>query len=337
MMMKRRRYRETTSRSFLLGSLLFALAATGCQFADDDKSVMQAIAEEHTQPVVGSAVWLTDLDEAKKQATAENKAILAWFARRPCEPVSRELGVLLWRNLLEKPEFEAYAKKKFVLLDVPYSDEGEQLYSHFRIIVDPTLLVLTPEGEVAGGFATQRSDFSKVQEALDGGSDNAKALRRARKLHGDARAKALFACYMAIPENLRYTADPLIAEVRRTDVNNVTGAGELVVADDQMRHFMRELAEVGDDKNKMLETFDRLYKSAVRVNKPELMNMKINYLLTSAKTYEDLEEAEKALLELARLHPEWAPKAKQFIATELKDRDAFLRKMAKVREAQGAR
>lgn len=319
-------------RYLMLGGLLFAVTGTGCQFADDDKSVMQAVSEESTQPVVGSAVWLTDLDEAKKQATAENKAILAWFARRPCEPVSRELGVLLWRNLLEKPEFAAYAKKKFVLLDVPYSGEGEQLYSHFRIIVDPTLLVLTPEGEVAGGFATQRSDFSKAQEALDRGSDNAKALRRARKLRGDARAKALFACYMAIPENLRYTADPLIAEVRRTDVNNVTGAGELVVADDQMRHFMRELAEVGDDKSKMLETFDRLYKSAVRVNKPELMNMKINYLLTSAKTCEDLEEAEKSLLELARLHPEWAPKAKQFIATELKDRDAFLRKMDKVRD-----
>lgn len=317
-------------RYLMLGGLLFAVTGTGCQFADDDKSVMQAVSEESTQPVVGSAVWLTDLDEAKKQATAENKAILAWFARSPCGPESRELGVLLWRNLLEKPEFAAYAKKKFVLLDVPYSGEGEQLYSHFRIIVDPTLLVLTPEGEVAGGFECQDSDFSKVQEALDRGSDNAKALRRARKLRGDARAKALFACYMAIP--VKHSADPLIAEVRRTDVNNVTGAGELVVADDQMRHFMRELAEVGDDKSKMLETFDRLYKSAVRVNKPELMNMKINYLLTSAKTCEDLDEAEKALLELARLHPEWAPKAKQFIATELKDRDAFLRKMDKVRD-----
>lgn len=317
-------------RYLMLGGLLFAVTGTGCQFADDDKSVMQAVSEESTQPVVGSAVWLTDLDEAKKQATAENKAILAWFARSPCGPESRELGVLLWRDLLEKPEFAAYAKKKFVLLDVPYSGDGEQLYSHFRIIVNPTLLVLTPEGEVAGGFECQDSDFSKVQEALDRGSDNAKALRRARKLHGDARAKALFACYRAIP--VKHSADPLIAEVRRTDVNNVTGARELVVADDQMRHFMRELAEVGDDKSKILETFDRLYKSAVRVNKPELMNMKINYLLTSAKTYEDLEEAERALLELARLHPEWAPKAKQFIATELKDRDAFLRKMDKVRD-----
>ncbi len=52
----------------------------------------------------------------------------------------------------------------------------------------------------------------------------------------------------------------------------------------------------------------------------------------SAKTCEDLVEAEKALLELARLHPEWAPRAKQFIATELNDRDAFLRKMDKVRD-----
>ena len=49
------------------------------------------------------------------------------------------------------------------------------------------------------------------------------------------------------------------------------------------------------------------------------------------------ETTSRSFLELARLHPEWAPKAKQFIATELKDRDAFLRKMAKVREAQGAR
>ena len=39
-------------RYLMLGGLLFAVTGTGCQFADDDKSVMQAVSEESTQPVV---------------------------------------------------------------------------------------------------------------------------------------------------------------------------------------------------------------------------------------------------------------------------------------------
>ena len=281
------------------------------------------------------AEWLTDLETAKKQAAAENKAILVDFTGSDwCGYCIR-----LKKNIFDKPEFADYAKDKFVLLevDVPRNPQfdrallarNRELCKRYKVGGYPTIMVLTSEGEVAGGFVGGLTDMSEVQAILNRGYDNAKALTAAQQLSGDERLKALFNCYVAIPSVLRDSSN-LLAVVEKEDVNGVSGLREMRAAEEQMDDFRRRVAEAGNDRQKVLELVCRLADEALAPNKPTMVELKFSLQLASAKTYDDLEAARKTLLELAELCPERAPEIQEFIETEYRDRDAMLRKIAEM-------
>ncbi len=153
-------------------------------------------------PVFG-AEWLCDLEAAKAKAAAEGKAVLVDFTG------SDWCGwcIHLRREVLDTPEFEAYAKDKFVFLevDIPRNTPGfapellrlnQEICRQYGVNSFPNVLVLTPTGQLAGGFTGGRTSVGEVMALLDAALANVLALRDAESLLGEEKlwASAGFAC-----------------------------------------------------------------------------------------------------------------------------------------------
>ena len=120
----------------LFFSLLAILAWIGCARADLN--------------------WLTDYDAAKTKAKSDNKLVLLDFTGSDwcgwCKRLSAEV--------FSKPEFEAYASKNLILVELDFprykqqSDavkkQNTQLASEFQIEGFPTLIVLNAAGKKVG-------------------------------------------------------------------------------------------------------------------------------------------------------------------------------------------
>lgn len=102
----------------------------------------------------GSGEWMTDFEAAKAKAQAENKPMLLDFTG------SDWCGwcIKLDDEVFSKPAFQEYAKESLVLveLDFPRSKsqpaavkaQNEALSEKFAVRGFPTIVLLTPEGEL---------------------------------------------------------------------------------------------------------------------------------------------------------------------------------------------
>ncbi len=105
--------------------------------------------------------WLTDLDEAKKVATKENKKLLVDFTG------SDWCGycIKLHKEVFDSPEFEKFAKD-YVLVELDFPHKKEQPAAEkarnqaaskkFAVSGFPTVLIMTAGGKVlnrAAGYA----------------------------------------------------------------------------------------------------------------------------------------------------------------------------------------
>ena len=109
---------------------------------------------------VGSAAakpgWLTDYKQAQAEAKANKKLLLVNFTG------SDWCGwcIKLDREVFSKPEFEEYAKKNLVLLEVDFPRakelppaqkvQNQQLAQEYQIEGFPTLVVLDGDGRTVG-------------------------------------------------------------------------------------------------------------------------------------------------------------------------------------------
>ncbi len=110
--------------------------------------VWQANAEENT--------WLTNLPKAEAQAKAENKIVLVDFTGSDwcgwCKKFNGEV--------LNTPEFQAYAKNNLVLVELDFPHKKEQstdlkqananLKSRFAVHGFPTFVALNKDGKEIG-------------------------------------------------------------------------------------------------------------------------------------------------------------------------------------------
>jgi len=99
-----------------------------------------------------AAEWLTDLPKAQAQAKAEKKMVMLDFTG------SDWCGwcIKLHKEVFSKPEFEEYAKKNLVLVEVDFprgkqqteelKKANQQLQKKYSIQGYPTLIVLNGEG-----------------------------------------------------------------------------------------------------------------------------------------------------------------------------------------------
>ena len=104
----------------------------------------------------GATTWLTDLTKAQNQARAEKKALLINFTG------SDWCGwcIRLQREVFSKPEFDEYARKNLVLVEVDFPQRKAQsdaqrraniaLGQRFNVEGYPTLVVLESSGKELG-------------------------------------------------------------------------------------------------------------------------------------------------------------------------------------------
>jgi protein disulfide-isomerase len=100
-----------------------------------------------------SSLWLTDFSKAQAQAKADKKLVLLDFTGSDWCPPCKALH----KNVLSKPEFEAYAKTNLVLVEVDFPNQkpqsaelkksNEALQEKFKVDGYPTIIVLNAEGK----------------------------------------------------------------------------------------------------------------------------------------------------------------------------------------------
>ena len=102
------------------------------------------------------STWLTDLPKAEAQAKAQNKIVLLDFTG------SDWCGwcIKFKKEVLDTPEFQGYADKNVVLVEVDYPNKKEQsddlkkanaaLKDHYDVQGFPTLVVLDKNGKEIG-------------------------------------------------------------------------------------------------------------------------------------------------------------------------------------------
>jgi protein disulfide-isomerase len=102
------------------------------------------------------STWLTDLPKAEAQAKAENKIVLMDFTG------SDWCGwcIKFKKEVLDTPEFQEYAAKNVVLVEVDFPNKKEQsadlkaankaLEKQYKVNGFPTLVVLDKDGKEIG-------------------------------------------------------------------------------------------------------------------------------------------------------------------------------------------
>ena len=100
--------------------------------------------------------WLTDFKKAQEQAKSANKLLLIQFTGSDWCPPCR----MLQKEVLSTREFQEYASKNFILLEVDFprakqqaaelAQQNQTLAQRFGIEGFPTILVLNAEGKKLG-------------------------------------------------------------------------------------------------------------------------------------------------------------------------------------------
>lgn len=288
-------------------------------------------------PAFAAVEWMTDLEAAKKKAAAENKAVLLDFTG------SDWCGwcIRIRKEVFDQPRFAEFARDKFipVEIDVPnnpnFSPElrrrNEQLCKQYGIEGFPTIMVTDSRGVVAGGFVGGIVDPAKVEAILSAGLENARKLEAAQKLSGEEKAKALAAVYIALPEEMKGAAAPILEEIRALDPNDVSGLAQLARIREQKAAFRQGFATAKDEAS-LLKFIEDSLAVAYPENRSMLLNVKGQVLMNIAETEEDIIAARAVLLEAYADNPTRRSQIEKSLsnpAAVLKNLKAFRAKRAK--------
>lgn len=284
-----------------------------------------------------AAEWMTDLEAAKAKAAAENKAVLVDFTG------SDWCGwcIRLRKQVLDTPAFEQYAKDKFVFMEVdvprnPKFDKelrarNEKLCDQYGVDGFPTILVLTPQGDVVGGFNGYTPSVAEAAAPLDAALEVAALLRKADSQQGTEQLATLVQAYKAIPAEMRSGAAGLKARIVALDPQDTSGLRYQQQVEDQRAEFKRALSAVAF-KADAIEKIDKALETAYPENKPGLLQVKFQILLMSAESVEDVKAAAAAGLEAIALDPAATPADKQKFEASFADPEAVLKRMQQLRK-----
>ena len=252
------------------------------------------------------AEWMTDFEAAKAKAAAENKAMLVDFTG------SDWCGfcIMLRQNVFDKPEFEAYAKDKFVLVevDIPRAQnkltpeqmqKNQELAGQYRVSGFPSVFVMAPKGEVVGGFVGGARALAEIQPALDEGAANVKALEEARKLEGDQKLEAYGKIYMSLKEGVNEAATHLVDEIIQNDPQDKCGLRHGKDVENQMLEITQKLNNGGTPlgADAALALVKEYEGKVFPENRLGLVELKMNLLILKSETAEDLQKAKDTIME----------------------------------------
>ncbi len=269
-------------------------------------------------PAFADIEWTTDLEAAKKEAAQQNKLILIEFTGTDwCT-----YCVLLHKNVIATPAFEAFMQPLFVpvQIDVPIrADFDKELLARNKALCKqlkvpgyPTLMVLTPEGRVVGGFSGNVAGIDVAKRELTAACKFAKLLAAADKLKGVEKARALHQVYTAMQPALR-PASGLRDQIFALDPDNLTGIHAELQVEQQRADFRRELEATHGNAQAALSLVERYLTEAASQNRSEILQAKCEVLQTLVKTEEDVLELKALMLEIAELRPDRVEQTKALI------------------------
>ncbi len=256
-----------------------------------------------------AAEWMTDFEAAKARAEAEGKMLLVNFTG------SDWCGwcIRLKKDVFDKPAFEKYVQDKFVLMEVDMPHErnydrvlrqrNRELCEQFSVSGFPTIMVMTPAGDVVGGFVGGKAGMEEVRKPLDAALANAAALQAAEAQEGEAKLKALHAIYQQLPEEMRASSS-LRGRIVELDTADITGVRAEIRAQEQVEQVEAKLIMAEQDSEAQLAVVDAALREACPQNRTTLLELKIGILLMRAQTEADILAVKATLLEMADADPE---------------------------------
>ncbi|MBE6417832.1 MAG: DUF255 domain-containing protein [Akkermansiaceae bacterium] len=261
------------------------------------------------------AEWLHDLEAAQAQAKAENKALLIFFTG------SDWCGwcVRLHSTIFNTPSFSQYAQDKFVLLeiDMPHNKakqspaqqaQNKALVSKYHITSYPTVLVLTTEEEVIGGFIGGRDTQAQVLTPLNDALRRQQQLQAAEKLPDPQKTQTLLEIYRKVPTELKPYFQPLRDKIARLDTPDATGIRAEIADASQMEQLEQLVAKGGTPYKPVLRTLQQAYAQASPANKPKIRELQLQFLeqtqhriVMTADNTDDVQELKNVLQEIILL------------------------------------
>lgn len=290
-----------------------------------------------------AAEWMNDLEAAKARAAAENKAVLVDFTG------SDWCGwcIRLRQQVLDTQAFEAYAKDKFVLMevDVPQNPKFDKdLLARNRKLCDqygvegfPTVLVLTPQGDVVGGLGGFVPTVEAISKPLDAALHTASLLKKAESQQGAEQLATLAQAYKNIPEEFQQNAAALRQRIIALDPQDTTGMGRIQRIRDQ-REALQLNINNAETAEQALAIIDEALTTAEPENKPGMLQIKYQILLMSAKTVDDVKAAAVVARQAVDADPKASPEARKRADAIASDPEGVLKRLQRVRsQGKGAR
>ena len=267
-------------------------------------------------PAFAALEWSTDLDAARTRAAAEGKSVLIDFTGSDWYGYCIQLK----KNVFDTPEFEAFAKDKFLFveIDVPQDvkrigqelyNKNQQLCKQYKIAGFPTIMLMSPEGYVIGGFVGG-ADMARVKDCLNTAQANAEKVVAAQKLQGSEKAKLLGEVHASLARDLKPANTLMVQAIAEADVDNVTGMKDLAKAAAQMEELEAKLNATGGNAQKALPIINEAIKTAYPVNLEDMLMVKgqiivalVNSKLQVADSVEDVEAIRDLMNELVECAP----------------------------------
>lgn len=286
-----------------------------------------------------AAEWMTDLEAAKAKAAAENKAVLIDFTG------SDWCGwcIRLRKQVLDTPAFESYAKDKFVLMevDVPNNPKfdpelrkrNEQLCEQFSVDGFPTIMVITPQGEVVGGFSGFKPTVDATARTLDAALATADLLKKAGNQQGPEQLATLVQAYKSIPEDFHRQAAPLRQRIVALDPQDTTGLVRQQRVQTQ-RETLATALSAARTPQEALAIVDKALTTAEPENKPGMLQLKFQILLSSAQSVDDVKAAAAVGREAMQLDPNVPPAARQRFEASFSEPEEVLKRVQRMRAGQ---
>lgn len=298
-------------------------------------------------PTVSQAdYWLTDFSAAQAQAQKENKPIVLSFTGSDwCS-----WCILMRRQVLDTPDFYSYARDKFVLMevDLPRNSSGmppqqlrnnHELAQRYKVSTFPTVLIITADGTLAGGFTGGRTDLPAVTQPLDLALTNAALLQQATSQQGIKKAQTLHTFYQNLPAAFQRDRHKLRHEIADLDPKNITGIHTEIQDIATIRNISDKTRNMNDDEAipvliRALPNITSSRRTDLQQLLAERLNNRIQRRREQADTLEDIEAIRNDNILIIRycLAPEYQERATQGLNEQFAVPQSLLNRLRYERE-----
>lgn len=267
--------------------------------------------------------WGTDYTAALVRAQREGRAVLVNFTGSDwCGFCMR-----LKAEVLDDPEFAAWAGESFVLLEVDMPRRADvdpellarnrEICSRYAVEGFPTLLVLDEQGRALGGLAGFEGDRHLVRKVLSDGLRACELLRQGDSLQGEQKLACLLAVWKLLPDELRRLNPGLRAEIISLDEQDVSGLRAEAEAERRLRDC-RSAVQAAPTDAAALSIVDEALRHAVPTNRRQLLEIKHQLLFLLAEDTDDICAAAEVAYAAIEADLRYTPQQKELLLRQLR-------------------